>query len=200
MIIGLSGTLGAGKDTVAQYLTKKGFQHLSLSDFVREEAKKRTIGLDRDSLRELANDMVKESGGEILAKIALSRKKSKNLVLSSIRRIPEIDYLHKRKDFILLFVDASIKTRYQRMKKRARIGDSLMGFKKFKTQEESEMSGKSSQRLDLCKQKADLFIDNSKDKKYLNKQIEGALKEIYAQEKKKSGKKRLSSQKGSILS
>lgn len=181
MIIGLSGTLGAGKDTVAQYLVQKGFQHLSLSDFVREEARRRKIGLDRDSLRELANIMVEKSGGEILAKIAMSRKKKKDLVLSSIRRIPEIDYLHKNKDFILIFVDAPIIIRYRRLRQRARVGDDTMSFKDFKAQEKLEMSGKSTQRLDLCKKKADVLIDNSQTEKHLFKQIDKIItKEAYA--------------------
>jgi len=181
MIIGLSGTFGAGKDTVSQYLVKKGFQHISLSDIIREEATKRGMGHDRDSLRELGNILVRESGEEVLAKKALSKKTKKNLVLSSIRRIKEIDYLKKQPDFLLLFVDAPIKIRYERLRARSRIGESEMNFKDFKAKEKLEMSGKSTQRLDLCKKKADVLIDNSKTEKHLFKQIDRIItKEAYA--------------------
>lgn len=177
MIIGLSGTFGAGKDTVSQYLVKKGFQHISLSDIIREEATKRKMGHDRDSLRELGNILVREAGKEVLAKQALEKKKNKNLALSSIRRIAEIDFLHKNKDFVLLFVDAPIKIRYGRLHKRGRVGEGTMSFEDFKTKEKLEMSGKSTQRLDLCKKKADIMIDNSKTEKHLYKQIDKILNE-----------------------
>ena len=39
MIIGLTGENCAGKGTVADYLKKKGFYYLSLSDVIREELK-----------------------------------------------------------------------------------------------------------------------------------------------------------------
>jgi len=181
MIIGLSGTFGAGKDTISQYLVKKGFQHISLSDIIRAEAKKRRIGHDRDSLRELGNVLVKENGEEVLAKIAMQRQRKPNLVLSSIRRIKEIDYLHTFKDFKFLFVDAPIKIRYGRLHKRGRIGEGTMSFEDFKTKEKLEMSGKSTQRLDLCKKKADVLINNSKTEKHLFKQIDKIItKEAYA--------------------
>ena len=42
--IGVTGTLGSGKDTLAAYLVSKGFEHISLSDLIREELKKKQSG------------------------------------------------------------------------------------------------------------------------------------------------------------
>ena len=40
MIIGVTSTICAGKDSVADYLIKKGFVHISFSDYLRAELKK----------------------------------------------------------------------------------------------------------------------------------------------------------------
>jgi len=177
MIIGLSGTIGSGKDTVAEYLIKKGFQHISLSDLIREEAKKRGMGIDRDSLRGLGNILKEEIGGDALARMAIKRKKGENLVISSIRKPEEVDYLKTLSDFKLLFVDAPIEIRFNRMQKRGRKDESKMTILELKAKEELEMSGKSSQRLDYCRAKADVSIDNAKDLNYLFDQINNIIGE-----------------------
>ena len=59
-IIGITGTHGAGKGTVTNYLVnKKGFKHYSARDFIVDEIKKRSLLVDRDSMREVSNDLRK---------------------------------------------------------------------------------------------------------------------------------------------
>ena len=44
MIIGITGTLGAGKGTIASYLVKeKGFKHFSVREFLNKELQKRKL-------------------------------------------------------------------------------------------------------------------------------------------------------------
>ena len=50
MIIGVTGTIGAGKETVVQYLKKKGFEMFSFSRMIRQEALKRGYAMDRARL------------------------------------------------------------------------------------------------------------------------------------------------------
>ena len=40
MIVGLTGTLGAGKDSVAEMLLEHGFTYHSLSDIIRDQMKR----------------------------------------------------------------------------------------------------------------------------------------------------------------
>lgn len=40
IIIGITGTLGAGKGTVVEYLKTKGFKHFSVREFLTQEIKK----------------------------------------------------------------------------------------------------------------------------------------------------------------
>lgn len=55
LIIGIVGTAGSGKDTLAEYLQKKGFIYTSLSDRIREECDRLNLSRDRDNLIRVAN-------------------------------------------------------------------------------------------------------------------------------------------------
>ena len=98
MIIGITGTNASGKDTAADYLKNKGYSHYSLSDIVREECDVRGLPKDRDTLRELANELRRNFGADVLAKRAIEkiqREKAKNIVITSIRSPEEIKTLKK---------------------------------------------------------------------------------------------------------
>jgi len=178
MIIGISGTFGSGKDLVARYLeSEKGFQHFSLADILREIAVEDGVNVDRESVRILANKLNQEEGGDFLAKRALKRKNKENLVISAVRRPEEIDLLKKQDSFILIFVDAPIEIRFKRLVSRSRDIEGQMTLDELKSKENLESSGKSSQRVDLCKKKANYIIDNSGTKEDLQNKIDKILKE-----------------------
>lgn len=176
MIIGLSGTFASGKDIVADYLNDHGFEHVSSADVLRQEVEKRGLEINRDTLRATANDLVERYEGQYLAQQALATTKGKNVVISAIRRQGEIDYLKKQGDFKLIFVDAPLPLRYQRMKDRAREGESLISLDELKIKEAEEFSGQNSQRLDYCKMHADTFIDNSGTLEDLYEQIDSIIR------------------------
>jgi len=178
MIIGVTGTFGSGKDLVSDYIAKKGFEHYSTADILREEAGKRGLGIDRESLRTLKNLLKTEKGDDYLAREAVSRIKGDKAVVSAIRSIGEVDYLKSLDDFTLIFVDAPIEIRYQRIQKRKRAGEETLTFEKFQEKENLEMSGQSSQRIDYAKAKADLTIINDSTLEELYSKIEKTLKDI----------------------
>ena len=58
IVIGITGTLGAGKGTIVDYLVKnKGFNHFSVRSFIAQEIQNRGMTVNRDSLTEVANDL-----------------------------------------------------------------------------------------------------------------------------------------------
>lgn len=179
MIIGLTGTFGAGKDEAARYFEGLGFEHFSTADILREEATKRGLAIDRDSLRELKNILKDEKGDDYLAKEAVLRIKSDKAIISAIRSIGEVDYLKSLKDFYLIFVDAPIETRYERIKDRKRAGEEELTLEKFKEKEDLEMSGQSSQRLDYSKENADYTVINNATKENLYTQLDEVLTKIH---------------------
>jgi dephospho-CoA kinase len=182
LIIGITGTFSSGKDTVANYLVEKwGFSHLSLSDLVREECQKRGGYNSREDLVKVANQLRKRYGGGILAKRALKKMKNKKrIVISSIRNLSEVKELKKNNNFFLLAIDAPIKLRYERAKKRGRIGDDIT-FKEFKAQEEREKKGnRFQQQIDKVISLADFKIINDKSLNQLFKKVDFLMEKIFS--------------------
>jgi len=88
MIIGLTGSLAAGKEVVSEFLMGKGFAYVSLSGELRELAKSYNIEITRENLQNLGNKLREENGSTFLAQLAVNRIKSnnyKNTIIDSIR-------------------------------------------------------------------------------------------------------------------
>jgi len=178
MIIGVSGTIGSGKDTAARYLASKGFQHFSLADILREEVTKIGKPLDRETMRVEANRMREEKGSGFLAELAIKRVTENNVVFSAVRTPGEVDFLKKQEDFFLLFVDADPKIRYERIVSRQRENEAILSFEEFLAKDELETNGKSSQVVSYCKEHADFVLDNSASRDELLKQIDVILQKL----------------------
>lgn len=182
MIIGVTGTLASGKDTVADYLIEKGFSHFSLSEELRAIARVRGVEETRDNLLTLANQIRDKKGPDFLAKEAFKKIKGKT-VISSIRQPAEIDFLKDKlgNQFKMLGVDAPVKLRFERSLKRARPGDQAPTLKDFIAKEKREMiSDKNAQNIGLCMKKTDLLIQNDKDLATFYRRIEKALNKLEA--------------------
>ncbi|MDR0282177.1 MAG: AAA family ATPase [Candidatus Peribacteria bacterium] len=68
-IIGITGTIGAGKGTVVDYLVKeKGYDHFSVRAYLTEEIKRRNLPVNRDNMREIANELRAENGPAYVVK------------------------------------------------------------------------------------------------------------------------------------
>lgn len=158
-LIGLTGTNGSGKGEAAAYLKKKGYFYFSLSDVIRDALRKNGKEVSRDNLIEKGNELRKKYGPDILARMALKRVKGK-AVIDSIRNPSEIEYLRKKKKFILLAIDAPVELRYERVKQRGR-KESVSTLEEFIKKEKEEMTGsKKGQQLHSCIQMADFVIMN----------------------------------------
>ncbi|MBI4050627.1 MAG: AAA family ATPase [Candidatus Doudnabacteria bacterium] len=190
MLIGVTGTLASGKDTLSSYLTKnKDFFHFSLSDAIREECDKRGLPKDRDTLVNLGNDLRAAFGSDILARRAVEavqRNKAKNAVLTSIRNPIEAEFLKKLPSFVLISVNAPIKVRYERIVSRKRASD-FVDFKTFRAQEEKEMSGTArEQDLKKVMTMADYNLINDGTLEEFHKNIETVLGKINASQDQKN--------------
>ena len=179
MIIGLTGTNGAGKGTVAELLKEKGFGYYSLSDEIREEVRKRGLDEGLDNLIRVGNELREKEGPATLSKRILKRikeSKKNNFIVDSIRNPAEIEELRKNKSFILIAVDAPVKLRYERVKSRKRASD-FVSFEKFREQEEVQLKGgKTGQQLLKCIGMADFKIINDSDIDELKEKVEKILK------------------------
>ncbi len=164
--IGVTGTLGSGKDTLAAYLVSKGFEHISLSDLIREELKKNNREITRDNLVKEGNEMREREGNGVLAKRAIERtNEEKNYVVTSVRNPLEVKTLAGSGKFVLLSVDAPAELRFERIIARGRKEKDAKTFEEFKEIEDREMmsDNKSSQQIRACMNMAKFTIVNDSD-------------------------------------
>jgi dephospho-CoA kinase len=179
MIIGITGTLGAGKGTVGQYLKDKhGFNYFSARDVWVEEVKRRGLPINRDTITETANDLRAQHGPHYFSDRALTRANELggDAVFESIRTVGEADYLKQHGAF-LWAVDAEIHTRYARIVERQSETDKV-SFEKFKADEEREWESTdpTKQNLKAVIAMADTALLNDGTPEDLFAQVEKALK------------------------
>lgn len=181
MIIGITGTLGAGKNTIVEYFKEKGFGHYSVRDFLIAEMKKRDKTVSRDNMRELANQLRAEHSPSYIAEELYKRasQERKNCILESIRTPGEAEALKKKDKFFLIAVDADRKVRYQRIIKRNSETDRI-SYEEFVEDEEREMTtdDPNKQNLSKCMAMADFQIDNSGTFAELYGQLDGLINKI----------------------
>ena len=178
MIIGITGTSGAGKGTVAEYLVRDhGFKHYSVRAFLNEELARRGISSDRDALISVANDLRARYGpgyiSETIMGEALAAKS--DAVIESIRSIGEAQYLRAR-GARLWAVDADIELRYTRITSRLSETDRVL-FEKFRAEEEQEYVNEdvTKQNLRAVIALADVLLYNDSSTQELFAKVEEAL-------------------------
>lgn len=165
LIIGITGTLGAGKGTVVEYLVSQyGFTHFSVRTFLLEEIRKRGYEENRDSMVRLANEMRTLHGPSTIIErlYEMAAEKNNNCIIESIRTPGEITALRQKQHFYLLAVDAEQTTRYERIRIRNSETDRI-SFETFKGNEEREMHADdpAKQNLSACISQADHVIYNN---------------------------------------
>lgn len=180
MIIGITGTIGAGKGTVVEFLKQKGFKHFSVREFLNNELAKRGLQLNRDNQVAVANQLREiHSPSYIIEQLYnLAKKEDVNSIIESIRTIGEAEKI-KEKAGVLLAVDANPEIRYSRILLRQSETDKL-SFDEFLDQEKREMISinPNHQNLSECIRMADFVIENNKDIENLKRQVDELLEKI----------------------
>lgn len=145
MIIGISGSFSSGKDTLAKHLQEKnGFMVVSTGDIVREIAQEQRGTIERPVLHEVANELRHKYGGAVLVERALDRyhnsiRNYSGVVIIGLRSLGEAKAI-KELGGVLVFVDAPIELRYERMKSRQKDGEVLISLEDFRQREETELT------------------------------------------------------------
>ena len=183
MIVGITGTIGAGKGTVVEYLVKeKGFVHFSARALLIEEIERRGLPVNRDTTTLVANDLRAARGPGYLAEELCRRAEKiqadgKNAVVESLRSVGEIQFIKTRPHSSFFAVDAKLETRYKRVQARQTELDQVT-FEQFSAQETREMHSDDpfKQNLSACIALADVCFKNDGTKAELHAQIDLALK------------------------
>ena len=143
-LYGIAGTNGAGKDSVGEMLAERhGFLMVSVSDLLREEARKRNQPIEREVLRTISAEWRREFGLGVLVDRAVdlfnvSPATYAGLVAIPMRNVGEAERIHELGGS-LIWVDADQKTRYNRIFSRQRSDEDKKTFEQFQAEEKDEM-------------------------------------------------------------
>lgn len=183
LIIGITGTFGSGKGTIAKYLVKqKGFKHFSVRGYLSEILKTKGMKVTRDNLVNLANKLRSKFGPNYLVEELYKKAKkiNSNSVIESLRNVGEIEALRKKGGFYLFATDADPQIRYKRIRKRNQGKIDSISFKRFIRNENREMTSKdpNKQNLSACISMADYVFENNGNLTELYNKVETVLNEI----------------------
>lgn len=176
-VIGITGTLGAGKGTVVDYLVReKGFVHASVSEFLAAEALRRGIEPDRMARHNLANEYRSNGPTALMEAVSASiDAQAEKVVLEPQHTRAEVRFIQD-KGGVVLAVDADLETRYRRIQERGSPKDNVT-FEEFVRVEQLEMSSADSRKNNLSAaiQAADARLTNNGTRQELYAEVEKAV-------------------------
>jgi len=180
IILGITGTNGAGKGTVVEYLVKNGFKHFSAREFITKEVLKRNMPVNRDNTSLVGNDLrrIHNPAYVIEQLFEEATQQKSNAVIESVRTTGEAEFL-KSKGVLLWAVDADRRIRFERNVLRGTELDKIT-FEKFCEQEDRQMNPKEKFEMNLIGVigMADTVFKNDGTKKEFEEEIAVALKTI----------------------
>jgi dephospho-CoA kinase len=165
MIIGLTGSMGCGKGEIVKILEREGFQYITLSMMVREEARNQGIEEEREKLMEVGNSMREADGAGVLGKRALKKIQESGhdkWVVDGIRNPAEIDALQEGDDVHVVGVEVEREILVERILKRGRESDAKERSEILRKieREWGEGENEDGQQVGKCMQKVDKVIEN----------------------------------------
>jgi dephospho-CoA kinase len=179
IIIGITGTLGAGKGTIVDYLiSHHGFRHFSVRGFLTQIIRQKGLELNRDSMVLVANELRAGHSPSYIAEqlLAQAEEYGGKCIIESIRTVGEVTALKKKGNFYLFAVDAGQQLRYERVLQRNSETDHI-SYETFQANEQREMNSTdpNKQNLAACQELADFKFDNNHSFEELYVQVEKAL-------------------------
>lgn len=166
-VVGLTGTIGSGKEIAKDFFIKRfNCSYVTLSDVIRGEMERKKRGFNRKNLQDLGNELRKKYGTHILAMLSieyLSREKEL-IIIDGIRNPGEGEFLRKKfgKNFVWIGIDAPRELRFERAAKRGKLSDPKT-FEEFVAMDERDL-GKDEpeygQQVKACLERADFLLIN----------------------------------------
>jgi len=177
-VIGLTGTIGAGKDIVKEFLISRfNSYYVSLSSIIRTEAEEKKSNFNRKTLQDLGDGLRKKYGNGILAKLAVEylQRDKELIIVDGIRNVAEVEFLRKTfgEKFILIGVDAPQKLRFERVGKRRTTRDpkTWEEFVEMDKRDQGENEPEYGQQTKKCLEQADFVIFNDGEREKVESEL-----------------------------
>ena len=182
IVVGLTGPIASGKDSVLEELEQLGLKAFFLGDRTREEAGRRGLSHDRSVLQDMGNDLREKFGDDILVKRTeeLFDGSEEKIVTDGIRNAGEIAYLRKKYNAIIIGVDAPSRKRMEFSRKRSADADPKTGEEFERVEQRDRGVGENShgQQVDACLALSDIVIENNGTVPEFKKKIQKALAQL----------------------
>lgn len=185
-VVGITGTIGAGKEVVKEFLEKNfNSATVTLSSLLKDESLlKQGIKITRTIKQNLGNELRQKYGSHILAKIAIDfMPRNKDLlIIDGIRNPGESEFLKKSfgANYKLIVVDAPQQVRFERIRKRARDIDpkTFEEFVALDKRDQGEDEPVYGQHVGECVKMADFVVQNDGNLDELKHKLQEVLKAI----------------------
>jgi dephospho-CoA kinase len=143
LILGIAGEMGSGKGTVAKHvmLEHNGSVH-KFSTILRDVLDRLYLEQSRDNMQALSTILRKTYGEDIMAKGMYHDAENDQrelVVVDGVRRMSDITFLKELPHFKLIYIEADMENRYERIVKRGENpDDAKKTFEEFQKAHENE--------------------------------------------------------------
>lgn len=143
LILGIAGEMGSGKGTIAKHvINEKGGNAHRFSTILRDVLDRLYLDQSRENIQILSMILRKNYSEDVLAKSMyhdVQNDEHEIVVVDGVRRMADIVFLRELPHFKLIYVEADMQNRYERIVKRGEnTNDSVKTFKEFEAEHEAD--------------------------------------------------------------
>ncbi|TAK96590.1 hypothetical protein EPO05_01450 [Patescibacteria group bacterium] len=178
LVLGFTGEIASGKGTASKYVVEK-YQAVSyrFSTMLRDLLKRMYLEDSRENMQKISTVLRQNFGEDIMAKVMFNDAKESQqnvVVIDGIRRLADITYLKELPEFKLVYIEATMEKRFERIVKRGENPDD-----QAKTLEQFQRDHQAETELQIkdLKQYASAVIDNNGSQDELHSQIDKLIAE-----------------------
>lgn len=179
IILGISGEIASGKDTVSKMLREKyGFGALMFSNILRDILDRLYIEQSRNNLAKLSMHLRKCFGEDTLSRVILKDAESiesEYIVVDGVRRLADIIHLEGNGNFYFVYVEASPEVRQERIVSR---GQNTDDSTKTVLQLEKDQNLEAEAQVCSLKERADFVINNDGTIEELQAQVDKMVEDL----------------------
>ena len=180
-VLVIVGMPGAGKSLASSVMKTRGIPVFVSGDIIRAEARKRQLKFTRKNLGELMLKIRKEEGmGAVARRLVplVERESGEFVVYEGARSVEEVDELRRKYGVVVIAINASPQSRFQRLQRRGR-SDKPRGWSDFEERDNRELGVGIAKLIAL----ADRTVENEDSKDDLKRRTRRVLQEVLKQKK-----------------